>query len=155
MNDSDRSGSQEHRPLFELRLGSFDIKFLRFLDERIHNVGLPACRQFPTQEINDGWQALDLTHSGDNAPPPERTVLQNRNIQIAVERLGDRSRDGCRRHHKHIGGIRPLDQLGALQHAEFVLLIDHNEAQLLKLRALEEKGVRADDQRGTTWVRFK
>ena len=82
-------------------------------------------------------------------------MLQNRNIQVAVKGLGDGAWDGCCRHHKHIRSVRAFDQLGALEHAEFVLLIDHHQTEFFKLCSLEEEGVRADDEGGAAWVWFK
>ena len=99
---------------------------------------------------------------------PGRQFVENADIEIAVERERQRARDGGGGHHQDVGLGRSssgtvavalraayatvfvglLHQLQALHHAEAVLLVHDDQAELGELDLLFDQSVGADDQLG-------
>ena len=72
--------------------------------------------------------------------------VQDGDVQVAVERHGQRARDGRSRHHEDVRrqlGLVPKPR--ALLHTEAVLLVNHGEAQVLELYFVFNQRVRAED----------
>jgi len=59
-----------------------------------------------------------------------RQLIDHADVQVAIERHGQRARDGRGGHHQHVRRHRCLGlHPRALRHAEAVLLIDHHQPQ--------------------------
>ena len=79
--------------------------------------------------------------------PPRRHLVDDRDIQVAVQGHGQGARDRCRRHHQDVrrpaaGALRP--QAGALVHAETVLLVDDGQAERLEDDRVFQQGMGTD-----------
>ena len=73
-----------------------------------------------------------------------RALLDDRDVQVAERRHRQRPRDGRGGHHQAVGRA-VLAQLGPLVDAELVLLVDHDQAQVVELDILLQQRDRADD----------
>ena len=121
------------------------------LDHRINHVRLlPGGDQF-AQKAPDLVGALVGHAAGDDRGPAGRQLVDDADVEIAVEGERQRARDGRCGHHQHVGmrlAALFLHQLHALQHAEAVLLVDDDQAELVELHILFQQGVGADHQLG-------
>ena len=84
----------------------------------------------------------------DNGLPTGGELVDDRDIQIAIEGEGKRARYGGCRHHQHVRVIALLAQQVALLHAKAVLLIDNNQSEPLKMDIFLDQRVRADGDHG-------
>ena len=117
-------------------------------DHRVDDIGLAAQPDLFADEIPHFRGSLGGNPPGCDGRASGRQLIQYAQIQIAVERQGQRARNRRRGHHQHVwlSLIGLLHQLESLQHAEAVLLVDHDEAQPVELDFLFDERVRADDQ---------
>ncbi len=79
-----------------------------------------------------------------------RQLRERGGLQVAEDRHRDGARDRRRRHHQHVRrcGVALGGQRRSLLHAEAVLLVDDDEAEVGELHLLLEQRVRADDDAG-------
>ncbi len=61
-----------------------------------------------------------------------RHLINDGNIEIAVNNHRERSRYGCCRHHEHIGYYALFYEQSPLEHTKTMLLINNNKAELMK-----------------------
>ena len=122
-------------------------EFLAFFDERINDVNLPAGVEVLAQKLRRLRQLRVRPHRGDDPPAAGRQLVEHGNFEVAVNRDGQGARDRRGSHHQHVGH-RPLAaafrQGGALEHAEFVLLINHRQPEPGRGRFVVKQRVRAD-----------
>ena len=65
-------------------------------------------------------------------------------VEVAIERHGEGTGNGCGCHHQHVGRVRALaPELGTLGYAEAVLLIDDYETEACKLYRILDDGMGA------------
>ncbi len=76
---------------------------------------------------------------------PGREFVEHGDVEIAVDGHAERARDGRRGHHEDVRVLALAAEREALEHAEFVLLIDDDEAELVRGEAVVEQRVGADD----------
>src|SRR6266550_2256056 len=90
-------------------------------------------------------ERFGLTDLGADLLPSGGQLVQHGQVEIPVDRLGQRPRDrrGGREQEMRIDAL--LAQRRPLPHAEAVLLVDHRESELLERDAFDDEGVRADD----------
>ena len=69
---------------------------------------------------------------GPRRQTSRRRIPDDRHVEIAVQRQRKRAWDGCRRHDEHIRAVPLRPQARALQHAKPMLLVDDDEAELMK-----------------------
>ena len=67
--------------------------------------------------------------TGLDGRPPRRHLVDYGNIEIAVKRKSQGSRNRSRRHHQHVRRRAFFHQTLALQNAKPVLLVDDHQAQ--------------------------
>ena len=91
--------------------------------------------------------AQRLAHEeGLDRPAAGRQLADDGHVQIAVGDQRQRARDGRGGHDKQMRAAALLGELRPLGHAEAVLLVGHNEAEVAEHNGLTQKRVRADDQ---------
>ena len=121
-------------------------QLLRLLDQRHDDIALPSFHKLLADELPPPLAPLVAGQIGIDLLPARRAVAQDRNVQIAEERHGDRPRDGRGGHHQVMRIGARMFQRGPLPHAELVLLVDHHQAELGEADVFLQDGLRADDQ---------
>jgi hypothetical protein len=71
-------------------------------------------------------------------------------VQVSIERHCQRTWNRRRGHHQKVGRVALGAELGPLQDAETMLLVDHDQTQRPKSYALLDERVRTDDQADLT-----
>ena len=124
--------------------GGGDI--FRFVDERGDDVRLPAGLEFAA----DKMPPLSLLGRADDVGadflPAGRHVAKRGDVEVAEEGHADRARDRRGGHHQVMRRLLALAERGPLADAEFVLLVDDDEAELGEADVFLHDGVRADDE---------
>ena len=117
-------------------------------NDGIDNISLAPLRHLLAHEVPDIVGALLGHATRDDGGASGRQLVENADIEIAVERKGKRARNRSCRHHQHVGFglIRLLHQLEALQHAEAVLLINYDQAKAIEFHFFFDQRMGADDQ---------
>ena len=93
----------------------------------------------PQQFVRRANEGLDL-------PAARRHFVNHRHVEIAVQRQGERARDGCGGHHEDVR-MQPFgSQHGALQDTEAMLLVDDHQAELPEPHVTLDERVGADHQ---------
>lgn len=129
--------------------GGAGVEFFGFFDERMDDVSLAALVELGFEEGGDVLEFGGVADGRDDFATFARAFVDGGDIEVAVEREGERARDGGGGHDEHIGdGVALGDESGALGDAEFVLFVDDGEAELRKADAVVEKGVGADENVG-------
>ncbi len=106
-----------------------------------------ALRDLLADEGPDFLAAVVADLAGDDGRAAGRQLVENAQVQVAVERKRERARDGRRGHDEDVGlGAVFFHQAEALEDAEAVLLIDDDEAEIGELDFLLDESVRADDE---------
>ncbi|MDI2023065.1 hypothetical protein PJL18_03611 [Paenarthrobacter nicotinovorans] len=92
---------------------------------------------------------------GDRGAPGGKLVKDG-GLKVTEHSHGDGTRNGSCRHHQQVGRTLCFCPEGiALLHPEAVLLIDHNQAEILETRLVTQQGMRADDDPGIPGRRIK
>ena len=105
-----------------------------------HDVDLPARRDLLAQELVD-LAALDpAARDRDDRLAAGRQLVEHRDVEIAVEREGERARDGRGRHHEHVRALALAPQRRALGDPEAVLLVHHGQAEAPEARRHPGRG---------------
>src|SRR5687767_3217711 len=121
------------------------IDLLRFLDERVNDVDLPAELYFALHSAIDSVPLVLAKYDRLDRSAARRKFVDDRNIEVAVDRHRQRSRYRSRGHYKDVGVVTEFAKSRALQDAETVLLIDHGETEIFKLHRVLDQRVRADN----------
>ena len=132
-----------------LRLGGHGaIRLVRaLLDERDDDEGPMAERGFGPYLCPGSLQVGRPLPSGADLDPPGRRRPQVGDIEVRVEDLAQCPGDRRCRHQQDMrrSAARLGLELRALVHAEPVLLVDDDEAEVGEGHGLLDQGVRADD----------
>ncbi len=76
-------------------------------------------------------------------------LVEDGGLQVPEDGHRDRARDRGRGHHQQVRGLLPLGpQRVALLHAEAVLFVDHDQAEVVELHLVLDERVRADHDAG-------
>ena len=129
---------------FVLDGGGFGGQCFGLLDQGADDERLPTLRDLMGDERVRLVAPCAAAPARDDLLPTGRQLVDGGNIQIAVEREGQRARDGRRGHDQHVRVIAFLAQSVALLHAEAVLLIDDDEAEPLEVHIFLNQGVGAN-----------
>ena len=122
------------------------IDLFRFFDERIDDVGLASGVELLLHELVDVRTPRFRLHGGENRPPARRHVAHHGDVEIAIDRQRERSRNGRGGHHQDVR-VQPFrSKRGALHHAEAMLLVDDGQAQRMKIHGALHQRVRAHHQ---------
>ncbi len=125
-------------------LRRLQFRLRRFGDQRINKKSLPSFSDLLPDEIICLRQLILLDHPRDNFLPTLRHLVQDADIQVAVYRHRQRSRNRRSGHDQHVGLLTLFIQHPALLHPEFMLLINHQQPQPLEHHAVLDDRMRAD-----------
>ena len=107
---------------------------------------MPALRQSLAQLVVDALALSGRLPARRHRLPARRQLANDRHVQIAEHRQGDRARNRRRGHDEVVRiDAQPADA-GPLMDAELVLLVDDHQAQPGELHVLLHQRLRADDQ---------
>ena len=127
--------------LFARRLVVLVVLHLRADDEDL----TPLPHQLADKAVEA--RAIALVHGeGIHLLPSGGQLVDDRNIQIAVDHQRQRARDRRGGHDEHMGLFPLADQRRALSDTEAVLLVRDDEAEARIGHVLGKEGVRADDK---------
>ena len=126
--------------------GRFKIEFLRRFHQGVNHIGLLARRQLLADEGIDPVEAVVGAPVGLDLLAPGRQLVDYRNVKVAIDGQGQGAGDRGGGQHQHMRMAALADQAGALHHPKAVLLIDHCNAQLVKIDRLLDQGMRAHHQ---------
>ena len=108
---------------------------LRLLHQGVDDEGLMTRGQFLLDATEERAPFLGAHHQGLDGLPARRPALDDRHVELPIERLRQRARDRRRRHHERMGREPRAFLLGAagqerpaLLHAEAMLLVHHDES---------------------------
>ena len=139
-----REGLLQLREFFRHRL---DARLrVRHFEARINDVGLPSFLQLAADELMHLGQLLVAAQEGADLAAQRGQLIDDRGIQIAVERQPERARNGRGRHDEQVRVTALAQQLFALGHAKLVLLVDDDEAEFRHVKAGGEQRVGADEE---------
>ena len=135
-------------------VGEVQLRLIVFcsFDDGVDDVSLAAERDLFAHKVPDVLCALVCGAAGDDGRSAGGQFVDYAGVEVSIEGQGERARDGRRRHHEHVGlaayafCVRVSHQLEALLHAEAVLLVDDDEAEVLEVDLVLDEGVRADGQ---------
>ena len=122
------------------------VALLVFLHHRAYHKYLPP---FVYKLFNEAVQPLTIAFihgEGVHLLPARRQLVDDGDVQVAVDDEGERPGDGGGGHDEDVGRFALLRQRAALVHAEAVLLIRDHQRQIGKRHVLRQKRVGAHDQ---------
>ena len=128
--------------------GSLEVHLLRLLDQGINDIGLAPHGELIPDEGIDLPPLRLAEQQGADGEPPRRKAVDNRDVQIPIDRHGQRPWNRRRRQDQHIGSIAFLDQSLPLQDTEFLLLVDDRQPKPSEANPLLDKGVCANHDLG-------
>ena len=86
--------------------------------------------------------------AGDDGGAAGRQLVEDGNVEVAVERKAQGARDGRGGEHQHVRGVAVgggfVHEAFALQDAETVLLVDSHKAEARELHLIFDERVGAD-----------
>ncbi len=123
-----------------------EVELLRLLDQRADPIDLSARGDGAPDPPDHLLQPLERHVGGRDRLPSWRLLVEARDIHVAIAREQERARDGRCGHDQKLGAAAAALALQSepLMHAEPMLLVDHDQAEIAELDALLEESVRAD-----------
>ena len=118
---------------------------VRWIDARCHDEGLLARGDAIPQPRPHLRERLRRANLGADLLPPRGQLVEDRQVEVPVEGLGQRPGDRRRGREQEMRIEALLAQGRPLPHAEPMLLVDHGETQPLERDALDDEGVCPDD----------
>src|SRR5229473_3939045 len=121
---------------------------LGVLDDRINDVALMSGGDFAAEKFPDAGEMLLGGHARGDGGASGRQLIENGNVEIAVESERERARDGRRGQHEDVRGVAVrhglIHQALALQDTETMLLVNGDKAETGELHVVFDQRVRAD-----------
>ncbi len=105
---------------------------------------LTAALDLEFDRLLDGFGVVGLDHGLDGQAIARR-CLDHAHFTRPDEREVERARDGRGAHAEHVDVFAEELELLLLAHAEAVLLVDHEQAQVAEVHGAAQQAVRADD----------
>ena len=128
--------------------GGLHVQLLVLLHRRAHHKALvPFGYLLADEGVDPGPVALPY-QEGLHRLPSRGQLIQHGDLQVAIHQKGQGPGDGRCRHDQQMGGLSLGGKLAALTHAEAVLLIGDDKAQILKFGAVGDQGVGTHRQIG-------
>ena len=128
-------------PLFEI----FQVDFLTLLYQRVDNIDLPALLDLPAYRLIELGAPVVVAMYRCDGLAAGRQLVDDRDIEVAVDRHGQRAGNGRRRHHKDMGRTGVFaPQAGALFDAEAVLFVDDDKSQVIEDHRIFEQSMGSD-----------
>ena len=123
-----------------------DVQHLGLGNQRADPVDLRAGGERALDPFDHLVEPLERDATGCDRLPAGRLLVEPRHVHIAIAREQQRARDRRRRHHQQLGAAAGalLLQRQPLMHAEFVLLVDDDQAEILEDDMLLKQSMRAD-----------
>ena len=118
------------------------------LDGRADQIHLPPLVDLAVQKAVQVLPPLAGDTPGLDRGAPGGQLVEDGNVEVAVDEQAQRAGDGRGAHHQKMGVRGLFGQHPALAHAEAVLLVDDGKAQPGKLHPLAEDGVGAHHKVG-------
>ena len=129
-------------------LGRGDVEHLGFGHQRADPIDLRARRRWRAPIAADHLlQPLARHGAGRDRLPPRRLLVEARDVHVAIAREQQRAREWASRSSPAARRRVPLPfacKREPLMHAEAVLLVDHDKAEVAELDRLLEQRVGAD-----------
>ena len=133
-------------PVFETHRRRLRGQLLAVFNERVDEVGLPSGGELGEDELARLVHLAVRTDLGDDPAPVGGQFVEDRNVEVAVDRNRQRAWDRGRGHHQHVRRDRPPGgERGALEHAELVLFVDDHQAEARRRMFFVQERVRADE----------
>ena len=137
------------REALEFFDGGFQLQ-LRFFDDGINDVGLVAGGDFAAERFPDAGEMLLGGHARDDGGAAGRELVENGNVEVAIESERKCARDRRGGEDEDVRGVAVgggfVHQALALEDAEAVLLVNGDEAEAGEGDVVFDEGVRADDE---------
>ena len=127
-------------------LGGAEDPVLALLHGGADDIDLMALAALPADEAVQPLAQRLAHEEGLDRPAAGRQLADDGHVQVAVGDQRQRARDGRGGHDEQMRAAALLGELRPLGHAEAVLLVGHNEAEVAEHNGLTQKRVRADDQ---------
>ncbi len=123
-----------------------EFEFLGLLDHRADHICLTPRLRLPVDEPERIRSPAGIHDRAANRKPSGRPLVQNRNIQIAVENHTQRTGNRCRAHHQCVRHIPFLRKRLSLPYAEAVLLIRDHQGQTVVQDPVLDQRMCSDDE---------
>ena len=131
---------------FEFLIDGFEAAAALVIDARINDVRLPPRCQLVADEAPHLGQALRRADMRAHLAAARWHLIDHRAVEIAVNGQAKRAWDRRGGHHEHVR-IAPLaDEFLSLLDAEFVLLVNDRQPDVLERERLLDECVGADDE---------
>ncbi len=151
-----RPCKQSHAPVRERpggerlvhRRRGLEVGLLRFLDDRIDDVGLTSQLQLSIDELQHTRARRLLSQRRRDRTTARRPLVEHAQVEVTVHRERERARDRRRRHEEYVGRFALRRERLPLLDAESVLLVDRREPETRERRGLLHERVRPDHQHG-------
>ena len=101
-----------------------------FLDEGVDEVGLAAFCELGFHEVCDVFLLRLRAEGGDDFAAAGGFFIEDGDIEVSVDGHGEGARDGGGGHDEDVWEGAVGDECGALDDAEFMLLVDDDEAEV-------------------------
>src|SRR5216684_5428678 len=144
-------GKNFAREAFVFVDGGFQLE-LRFLDDGIDDVGLMASGNFAAERFPNAGEMLLGSHARDDGGAAGRELVEDGNVEVAIESEREGARDGRGGEDEDVRGVAVgggfVHQALALEDAEAVLLVNGDETEAGEGDVVFDERVGADDQLG-------
>ena len=114
------------------------------LDAVVDEEHLPAARQLLADGVAQDLR-VEAAHEGADRQPIGGRRRDDRDLAQAAHRHLQRARDGRRGQRQHVDLRAQLLEPLLVRDAEALLLVDHDQAEVLEAHVLRQHAVRADD----------
>ncbi|KAF5063245.1 hypothetical protein DSECCO2_296660 [anaerobic digester metagenome] len=129
------------KPLFQV----FQVQRLTFLNQGIDDISLPSGFYLFANKLIKCSPLLVVPVQGLHRFSSGRQFINHGDIQIAVDRHGERTGDRGGRHHQNVWRMLVLrPKFRTLRHTKTMLFVDNHKSQVVKLHHIFNKGVGAD-----------
>src|SRR5581483_1404089 len=123
-----------------------EVGLFRFLDDRVHDVCLSAHLHLSVDELEDALAPRLTPQRSRDRTAARRTLVENAEIQVAIQRERERTRNRRGGHEQHVGRVAFGAEGFSLLHTESMLFVDRREPELGEYRCLLHERVRTDDE---------
>ena len=118
--------------------------FIGLFNQGINDESLTTGFQFPPDQAISPFAFFGIQDKGLDSLAAWWHLVDDREIQIPINRQCQGTRDGGSRHHQKVGIGTLGAQRGALFHAEAMLLINDRQFQICIFHRVFDQSVRAD-----------
>ena len=133
--------------LFKSLFQGVQVEFLVLLDEGIDDICLTAFLQLLAHKLVHLETVRFMLQDRGNRFASRRQFINDRYVQIAIDRHRQCPRNGRCRHHEYMRrrGAVFAPQSGSLSHTKAVLLVDDSQSQVAELHRVLDEGMGANE----------